>query len=458
MDAELMEVDPKAFFSRKRKHSEDEEDGVELWQRHVRSTAPTSLDPKGDFLSALFAWRASGDDVCFAFEKRIGADRCMMRGRGYPNTVFGAKSFVQDARDAVKIHMEPCQGDPKVVDIDADAYGNLRSCDCATDEICRSCWLLVKFGAYYAYHTLKNAGIEPMIWFSGRRGFHIAVVEKAWRDADVHSPALVRLLTPPRLPRSFIYWPAREIVPDADGRMTETRFHNYVQKDMLTGRGPMIPALAAMEILIRDGAIFANENSLFRVVDHIPGGAMSTAGKRLIEYIKPVLGIIDSPRYSNDSADGFAESRPESPRSFEDSNSSCRYRNIVMRWNAWVREHSEAADNLAISILSPRIDENASKPGHLIALPGLPHPDTGALCAIFTKFISPETRYDAMTRRFDEISPDERKRLMQEQTIYIKDATRARHLTQPVAERLSREEEVSVSSVTPTKPKVVRRT
>lgn len=441
----LIPMDPKTFF-RKRKWAEVEEEGEETFAQWKR-VANSSTDVVGDYLFALFTWRMIGkEEGMFAFERASGKDTYMSRFHSYSNTTAGRDAFVRDARNAVKIHLEPSGDEPAIIDIDAGAYDNLRSCECNEKQLCETCWPLIKFSVYYAVATLKNAGVEPLVWFSGRRGFHIAVSDEGWRKMDGAKYPLINLVSPPRIPGTAVYAPKRFFEPGPDGRMREERIYHYPQRDMLKGRN-MIPVSAAMEYLIQHRSIFHDERSLFRVASHVSGGISSVAASMLIQYIKPALAVVDSPRYSDDSA----------------SNSGLRFENLLLRWQAWAREYPVAASELMISILSPRIDQAAAGRSHLMGLPGLAHPSTGALCAMFTDFMAPEARFAVMTRRLDEMSPEERRQLIIRQTAILQDATRALQISNPVAKFLADDpapapEPVHVTSVTPTKPRIVRRT
>ena len=82
---------------------------------------------------------------------------------------------------------------------------------------------------------------------------------------------------------------------------------------------------------------------------------------------------------------------------------------------------------------------------------------------MFTEFMAPEARFAVMTRRLDEMSPEERRQLIHRQTAILQDATRALQISNPVAKFLADDpapapEPVHVTSITPTKPRIVRRT
>lgn len=70
-----------------------------------------------------------------------------------------------------------------VFDIDISDYDDVRTC-CKESSICRECWPFMKIGAKILYTILtKEFGFKHMLFvFSGRRGFHCWVCDKAARE------------------------------------------------------------------------------------------------------------------------------------------------------------------------------------------------------------------------------------------------------------------------------------
>lgn len=230
-----------------------------------------------------------------------------------------------------------------VFDIDISDYDDVRNC-CKESNICDKCWPFMKIGAKILHKILSEEfGFKHFLFvFSGRRGFHCWVCDKAARELSSEARRAI----------------SDYLVLVVGGQNMVKR----VTLDPLRGVHPMIvKALEVIDeefddLMINKQDFLANEHLVQNVIDLCEDPVLK---QRLAEVCKL------SRRTSKDCWDAMKYT----------SNMHKTKRN---RSNYFIHE-------VKLQHCYPRLDINVTKGmNHLLKLPFCIHPKTGNVCAPFT--------------------------------------------------------------------------
>lgn len=159
----------------------------------MQSLAPASLSQyyKSCFpVGAIYSWLGATDKREFAFQTQTHP---CIRYLSYASAEHFRKAILDTCPLKIDIGCQYTSSPAKriqtyamvperrefVLDVDIDAYDNVRICGCTKASVCSKCWPLLQ-AAMQVLHSILTTrlGFQKLLWFySGRRGVHCWVFD-----------------------------------------------------------------------------------------------------------------------------------------------------------------------------------------------------------------------------------------------------------------------------------------
>lgn len=241
-----------------------------------------------------------------------------------------------------------------VFDIDMTDYDEVRTC-CNEANICRKCWKFMAIACEMLDKALRDDfGFEHILWvFSGRRGIHCWVADKAARHLDTKGRGAIA---------DYLQ------VSSSAGENSVTKVTLYDTQHHSVRRARAVVEKRFQEIIIEDQNLFGTSDGVDKLLKMVADEA----------YRKEVAKELQA----GDSKNVW--------RTF------CGFFESLRRGGQLKKKFHNIVEEVQLAMLYPRLDINVSKgTNHLLKAPFCVHPKTGKVCVPFR--VSKAEAFDPMS-------------------------------------------------------------